>query len=276
MHSEQAADVNRRRVAKQFSRAAASYDQAAEVQLDIAFDALQLIDGNFAQILDIGCGTGRISRQLSGLGDQVLAIDLAEGMLRYAARQKNENKQVSNVSWLQADAENLPLQANSIELVFSSMALQWCTNAEQVCHEIHRVLVPRGRAVLAIMIEGSMHELSHSWSQVDERPHVNQFYNSKRWQVAALQAGFEITLSERIYTTWHNNVLELLGSIKAIGANVVTEKTDKKVNRTGLSRQNLQQLQDAYLYEFGLNQQLPLSYKVCFLEMQKCRGLSVE
>ncbi|MFT5675611.1 MAG: malonyl-CoA O-methyltransferase [Paraglaciecola sp.] len=256
---------NKDRVARQFSRAANTYDQAAEVQVDIAFDAMQLLQGHYANVLDIGCGTGRVSKQLATKCDELLAIDLAEGMLSFAAQKYSSGEDQTDITWLLADAEHLPLRDNSSDAVFSTMALQWCQNIEQVCQEVYRVLKPKGNAVLAILCEGSLQELQQCWWQIDSQRHVNQFHSQQNWKSAARQAGFSVTSHEQSYQSWHNNVRDLLGSIKAIGANVVTETG----NHAPVSRQMLHDLQECYVQKYACHGKLPLSYQVCFLQLLK-------
>ena len=256
---------NKDRVARQFSRAAQTYDRAAEVQVDIAVDAMGLLQGNYSTLLDIGCGTGRVSKLLAAHCDELIAMDLAEGMLSYAAQKYTKVDDNTNITWLMADAEYLPLSNNSMQAVFSSMALQWCQNIEQVFQEVHRVLKPKGQAVLAILCDGSMQELQQSWQTIDSHRHVNQFYSQEKLQSAARQAGFAVTSQEQSYQSWHHNVRDLLGSIKAIGANVVTETG----NHAPVSRQMLHDLQKRYTVQYARNGKLPLSYQVCFLQLSK-------
>ena len=59
------------RIAQQFSRAASVYDKAADVQYDIAQETLKLVSQPVKKMLDIGCGTGRISQQLLAHAEQV-------------------------------------------------------------------------------------------------------------------------------------------------------------------------------------------------------------
>jgi malonyl-CoA O-methyltransferase len=261
------------RVARQFSRAASAYDSAAQVQLEIAEDALQLCESGGRNLLDIGCGTGRISRRLLASCPEIIALDLAEGMLSYAREQITPNQQ-GNIHWLAGDAESLPLCDAAVERVFSSMALQWCASQKRVMDEIYRVLRPGGSATLAIMAKGSMTELSHCWQRLDHHAHVNQFTSTSDMKQAATQAGFTVVVREKSYLTWHSNVRELLGSIKAIGANVVTETGNHSV----INRAMLKRLQLCYQNEFASSRSedakrpLPLSYHVCFLQLSKEAG----
>lgn len=255
-----AMEINKSRVASQFSRAAARYDEAAQVQIDIASDALQLLGNRVPRILDIGCGTGRVTRQLLGFADTIHAIDLAPGMIDFA-RQHNG----AGVEYLTGDAENLPFSQHSFDSVFSTMALQWCSSVESVMEEIYRVLSPNGNAVLAIMSAGSMFELERSWRQIDCHSHVNRFRDKNTLAMVAQQSGFEVEISEKSYVTWHENVRSLLASIKSIGANVVNETG----NKHPLKKSSLSALQQRYSDNFAQATLLPLTYKVCFLQLRK-------
>ncbi|ABG41071.1 Methyltransferase type 11 [Paraglaciecola sp. T6c] len=265
------------RIAKQFSRAATRYDAAAQVQIDIADDALKLFFERCDEhsqilpkrIIDIGCGTGRVTRELARLNTQhtshIFAMDLALGMLKHAREQTVEDAPNTNISWLQGDAEHLPLGDSAASGVFSSMALQWCKNSTQVCTEINRVLAPGASGVLAIMCQGSMHELDTCWQHVDSQRKINQFASAETWSSAAKAAGLQVTAQQKSYVTWHKDVRELLGSIKNIGANVVTSNTRQKA----ISRNTLHALELYYQSTFGRNQGLPLTYNVCFLSLVK-------
>lgn len=256
--------TNKQRVAKQFSRAALRYDQGAQVQIDIAFDAMQLVPKNVESILDIGCGTGRVTRQLlSHLDDKhggkVVAIDIAEGMVRYAAKLN------SKVSWLTADAESLPFHNNTFTHVFSTMALQWCADLPQVFREIQRVLKPSGNAILAIMSAESFTELNSCWQAIDTQRRVNTFVAENALVENAEALGLRVQSFSKSYVTWHPNVRSLLGSIKQIGANVVTMRHQQ----TALNRTTLERLQQQYDNRFAQNGNLPLTYKVTFIKCFK-------
>lgn len=250
----------KQRIARQFSRAASRYDGAALVQADIAFDAVQLVPNGVARLLDIGCGTGRVTQALSDKAEALYAMDLAEGMVRFARTQTE-----LPIPWLVGDAEALPVCDAALDTVFSTMALQWCENLGTVFDEVYRVLVPGGRAILAIMSQGSFSELNQSWLKLDVKPHTNRFLPAKDMVALAKEAGFDVKSTEKAYPTFHQNIRCLLGSIKSIGANVVTAES----NQSMLKRSTLEELQKVYEQGHGSNGQLPLTYQVCFLELAK-------
>ncbi|MFT7260806.1 MAG: malonyl-CoA O-methyltransferase, partial [Glaciecola sp.] len=131
------ASSNKARIAQQFSRAANTYNSAADVQLDIAFDALAFVPGHYKSGLDVGCGTGRISQQLATKCDRLVAMDFAFGMLTYAKQDYFSGD--DSICWVQGDADCLPMADHSVDMVFSSMALQWSDNQQKVMSEIARV-----------------------------------------------------------------------------------------------------------------------------------------
>jgi malonyl-CoA O-methyltransferase len=268
------ASRNKIRIAQQFSRAANTYDSAAEVQLDIAFDAMSYLPSHYKSGLDIGCGTGRISQQLSNRCERLVAMDLAFGMLSYA--QQNNALTASSICWLQGDADSLPMADNSVDMLYSSMVLQWTDNQQKVMSEINRVMDSGATAILAIMCDGSFTQLNESWLSIDKRRHVNNFSSAQSWRDAAISQGLQVNMHEKQYVTWHQNINKLLCSIKSIGANVVlksqnSEPTDSTISldKIVFNRQGLQHLETYYRQKYAENMQLPLTYQVCFLHCKK-------
>lgn len=252
--------TSKQRIARQFSKAAMTYDGAADVQADIAFDALNLLPSTIGSVLDIGCGTGRVTRILSQRSQQTWGMDIAQGMVSFAQHAIPEP-----IHWLTADAEHLPFQNASFDSVYSSMALQWCENLELVFREIYRVLKPGKSAVLAIMSEGSFHQLTSSWQSIDQQPHVNRFPTAEYLVQLAKTERFIVEHQTHNYVTWHDSIRTLLGSIKAIGANVVKQTHNHSVIR----RDSLRALEAYYLAQYGEKNRLPLDYSVSFLTLTK-------
>jgi malonyl-CoA O-methyltransferase len=118
----------KQKVAAAFSRAAATYDSVAAFQRTVGTRLLSLLpepaktysakEAHVQQWLDIGCGTGHFCAHLQQRwpSAQGLGLDLAEGMLTFA------RSRCPDVSYICADAEQLPLRDNSQDLVFSSLA----------------------------------------------------------------------------------------------------------------------------------------------------------
>lgn len=247
----------KRDIARQFGKAAMRYDQHANVQWQIAQQAIALLPEYSQVLLDIGCATGRASSLLQQRCAHFIGCDLALPMLQQAQRRAVAN-------YVAGDAECLPMQTASINTIYSSMALQWCASPTAVLHELHRVLAPVGKAVLAVPVSGSLLELSQSWAAVADGSTVNHFANHTNWQHWAQQAGFRARVRVIPHQQFFTDLQGVLGSIKQVGANQLVNPS-----RSGLTRSLLSQWQRAYQQEFAVNDQLPLTYQVAFMQLSK-------
>ena len=96
------------------------------------------VDGiAIANILDLGCGTGRYSEPLAArFGAQVIAVDPSEHMLA-AAQSKAADRRVT---FQRAEAAVLPIASGSIDMVFMSMVLHHFPDIPAALTECRRVL----------------------------------------------------------------------------------------------------------------------------------------
>lgn len=96
--------------------------------------------------VDIGCGEGRVSRDLRAMGHRVLATDLSLAMSRATAAHPGDPVPV-----LVADAARLPLAAASADCAVAFMSLHDMDQMPEVVREIARILTAGGRLVMAIL-----------------------------------------------------------------------------------------------------------------------------
>ncbi len=99
-------------------------------------------------ILDVGCGTGRLLRALSGVfpGARLEGVDAAPSM---AAQARAMAPAGMAVTFTQATAEKLPFPDGSFDLVFSSMTFHHWADQQAGIAEVGRVMAPDGRWLLA-------------------------------------------------------------------------------------------------------------------------------
>lgn len=250
----------KRKMARSFSDAAADYDQAARIQQRAATWLLEKVPMQTPQalLLDAGCGTGRHTAQLAQKG-QVIGLDIAEGMLRFARQQYGGN------TWLAADAEQLPLTDNSLDGIFSSLAVQWSQQPAALLAEWCRVLKPGGHIWLVTLGTQTLCELRGSFAEADNEPHVNRFASVAQWQQYAQRAGLQLTTSAvRNETDYYPDLASLLRSLKTIGAQTVLYRKTQGL----MGKRRWQTVQSAY-ERFRDEHGLPATYQLIFLCLQK-------
>ncbi|MCO1334699.1 malonyl-ACP O-methyltransferase BioC [Microbulbifer sp. OS29] len=246
-------------VARSFTRAAGSYDDCAHLQRAVCRHLLSQAGSDWAPrtILDLGSGTGFGTALLRQCFPQarIIALDLAEGMLQFAREQRPEAD-----DYVTADAERLPLATGSIDVIFSSMALQWCYRLPELFTELQRVLAPGGRCLVATLGPATLRELKDSWAKVDGGVHVNQFVPAGQWHAAALQSGMQGEVSEELRLLHFDSLRQLMRELKGVGAHNINRAADRGM--TGRSK--LQHLAAAYEGKREA-EGLPVTYEVIYM-----------
>ncbi len=258
--------IDRRWIRRSFDRAAAHYDTAAVLQREVAdrlLERLELIRLQPAMVLDVGSGTGYASGLLRKRypASHVVELDFAPAMLRQAR---------AKLSWLErwrrrrhpvcGDAMALPLADTSVDMIFSSLALQWCNDLDRVFTEFRRVLKPGGLLMFATLGPDTLKELRASWARVDRHPHVSPFLDMHDIGDALVRARLADPVMDvehlcLTYTTVH----DLMRDLKTLGSRNATH--GRHTAMTG--RQRLQAMTQAY-EDFRRDGVLPATYEVAY------------
>jgi SAM-dependent methyltransferase len=106
---------------------------------------LEIVPAPSGRTLDLGCGEGRLGRDLAALGHDVVGIDASPTMIAAAREVAPE------VELHLADAADLPFADASFALVVAFMSLQDVDDLAGAMREATRVLAPGGRLCLAIV-----------------------------------------------------------------------------------------------------------------------------
>jgi SAM-dependent methyltransferase len=97
-------------------------------------------------VLDVACGTGNAAIPAARKGARVTGLDLTPGMLDIA-RGRAEDAGV-DIEWIEGDAEDLPFDDQSFDVVLSAFGCMFAPRHEAVAEELVRVLRPGGRLTL--------------------------------------------------------------------------------------------------------------------------------
>jgi SAM-dependent methyltransferase len=106
---------------------------------------LELVPKPGRRTLDLGCGEGRLSRDLKRLGHNVVGIDVSPAMI--AAAQEADPEIETHV----ADAAQLPFPDASFDCVVAHLSLQDVDDLTGTVHEVARVLDPGARFCAAVV-----------------------------------------------------------------------------------------------------------------------------
>jgi arsenite methyltransferase len=103
------------------------------------------------RVLDLGCGAGTdslVAAQMVGADGHVTGIDMTAPMLAKARAAATETG-VSNVEFVEGEAERLPFADASFDVVISNGVIDLVPDKDAVFAELYRVLTPGGRMQIA-------------------------------------------------------------------------------------------------------------------------------
>ena len=204
-------DVDPRAVRRAFGRAAATYDAAAVLQREVGArmaSRLDYIRIAPSTILDAGCGTGGAVGELAAryAGARVIALDMALPMVA-AARERARGarsllrrllpeglgRSPAAPLFICGDCNALPLPGVAVDLIWSSLALQW------------------------------VNDLPRAFARADGHTHTNRFIDMHDIGDMLVGAGFaDPVMDMEQLTLTYTDAGSLMRELKQVGASNAT------------------------------------------------------
>jgi trans-aconitate 2-methyltransferase len=127
-------------------------------------------------ILDLGCGTGRLTQEILAAvdGGQVIGLDRSRSMLSVACATPLPDDS-RTVLYVQASGEAIPFD-NSFDAVFSAATLHWIHDHDAVFASIFAALAPGGRFVAQCGGEGNLDRLLQHAAQLMSLPEYQRHF----------------------------------------------------------------------------------------------------
>jgi malonyl-CoA O-methyltransferase len=230
-----------------FGRAAKTYSKVANLQAEVESRLLEqldfLEDKKPQRVLDIGCGPGRASAAIKKRWpkSEVWALDAALPMLKEVSKQTRFWRPIKRVC---ADASQLPFHDQSVDVIFSSLCLQWVNDLPATLAEFRRVLKPDGLLLFSTFGPDTLIELRDAYLAAgDAFPPISPFAAIQQIGDAIMATGFKNPVLDReLYCLTYPDTRSLMKELKAIGANDARPQRARGLS----SKTRLQNVQAAY------------------------------
>lgn len=220
-------EIDKKAVRRSFSKAATQYDAAAVMQREVCTRMLERLDYIIqkpSSILDVGSGTGWGTRQLGERypAAQVVALDIALGMLQASRGTSSWWRKLfagNTRDYVCADMEALPLKVNSMDMLWSNLAVQWANNLPATFAEFHRVLKVDGLLMFSTFGPDTLKELRIAFNGVDGYNHINRFTDMHDIGDMLVSSSFaDPVVDMEFITLTYSDVKAVMQDLRSIGA----------------------------------------------------------
>ncbi len=236
-------------IKSRFSANFSTYNDNASVQKKTVEELTKLIPYiNYGNILEIGAGTGLLTKKLDYLNAQKLFInDLCENITL------NIKPQNLPYEFIIGDAEEIEFPHN-LDLIVSANAIQWFDNLKTFFQKSAQALNPKGKLIFSTFITDNYKEITQTFG-------ISLNYKTSDEILDCAKNFFDIKSSKQeTITIYFETLKDLLSHIKATGANAVST--------TNLTKTKFVEAKN--LYEQLRNKNgLPLTYHPAYFVLEK-------
>ena len=198
------------------------------------YEKLSLIKLNPKYVLDLGCGTGADLLKLGAHFKEATVVGLDGAYTRIAEAKYRYQK---SLSWLEkwrgrwgstlrgprfisGDMMQLPIATQSVEMIWSNLALHWCSTPQSLLAEWKRVLKPEGLFMFACFGPDTCREIKKAFLEIDEAEHALPFIDMHDWGDMLVEAGFSTPVMDmEVVTVTYSSKEQLFKELRAMGGN---------------------------------------------------------
>ena len=213
-------------------------------------ERLKLVKIAPRRVLDAGCGEGADLGLLQAdyPAAQVIGLDAAAAMTDAARQPASALKALggmlnrllpskAGVDLVCGDFGNLPLGPNSVDLVWSNLALHWHPQPDRVFTEWRRVLRVDGLLMFSNFGPDTFRELRAAFAELDELPHALPFVDMHDFGDQLVEAGFSTPVMDmEVITVTYDTAAALLADVRALGGNPLATRGRALVGRAAWGR----------------------------------------
>jgi malonyl-CoA O-methyltransferase len=207
------------KVSHAFSQAAETYDHCAVIQhftaQRLATKILTQEGPSLGRVLEVGCGTGILSKHLSSYADLYVLTDISFSLLQ-KARKKASGKHVFPVI---VNGEHPCFTASFDVIVSNLMMFHWLHDAKSALARLAACLKPEGRLYMSALGNNTFHEWRAAHSLVEAPCGILDFISFGQLKDWLPLSGIR-AVEEEWVTTTPASALDFLRSLKTMGGHL--------------------------------------------------------
>ncbi len=208
-------------------------------------ERLELVKVQPSRVIDAGCGAGADLGLLQKdfPAAQIIGIDGAAAMANAARAPASLLSSLNSllgkllpakagVDVLCGDFGALPFGPNSVDLIWSNLALHWHPQPDRVFAEWRRVLRIDGLLMFSTFGPDTLRELRSAFAAADETPHTLPFVDMHDFGDQLVEVGFSTPVMDmEVLTITYDTVQALLTDVRALGGNPLATRSRGMLGR---------------------------------------------